>query len=142
MTNKIMVVEDNFAHSKIIVDWIERAGWMAITAFSVNEAKEKLNREFAVITLDLRIPIREVPSRLTKKDNASIDDFAPKPEHGLQLAEFIKTDLRFKNIPVIPISVIGDESYLGKLNSLGITEYIRKPLSENILVEKIKSILG
>lgn len=74
---------------------------------------------FNIIVLDLHMPIM----------------------NGLELLEIIKSNIRFKDIPIIIMSNSEDDSELKKCYHLGVSGYLTKPAKYSVYSKKVKSLL-
>ncbi len=115
---KILLIEDDKYIFRAYKDGLEHAGFEVIGASDgsegVSEAKDK---KPDLILLDLILPIK----------------------NGFEVLEEIKMDDTTKNIPVIILSNLGQESDVAKGNALGAEDYlIKSNYSMKEVVEKVK----
>lgn len=62
--------------------------------------------------------------------------------NGFQLLEMIKEQDKLKSVPVIFLTSNNDKNHVVKAVQAGAKDYVVKPIDEEILLEKIHSILG
>lgn len=74
---------------------------------------------FNIIVLDLHMPIMT----------------------GLELLEKIKSNLRFKDIPIVIMSNSEDANELKKCYDLGVSGYFTKPAKYSVYSKKVKALL-
>lgn len=115
---EIMVVDDDPNFLKVFRNWMEKNGHEVIEARSGEECLEKINEEPDVIILDVGLP--------------GID--------GFEVCKRIKDDPKTKDIPIIILSVRGEEKDILEGLRLGATDYFPKTFSNKILLAKIDSI--
>ncbi len=104
MTKKILVVEDENAIQKILVDTLTRAGYKSILAKNGHEALQKFKEE--------------------KPDLILLDILMPE-ENGFDVLEKIRVKYDSK-IPVIIISNLGEKDDVEMGKNLGVVDYILK----------------
>lgn len=61
---------------------------------------------------------------------------------GIEFLRAIKSDDRFDKIPVIMTTAEGETSLVLEVITLGISNYIVKPVTQGTLVEKLKSLFN
>lgn len=115
---KILLVEDNKFLSKAYQDGLLRAGFKVIIALDGVEAIEKIKGELPdLILLDLIMPLK----------------------NGFEVLEEIKKDNEFKNIPIIILSNLGQDSDINRGKELGAEDYlIKSDWSIQGVVDKVK----
>lgn len=117
MAKKILVVDDERDIREIIRISLEDDGYQVLEAADGKTAIELAKREKPdLITLDIIMPNMD----------------------GFQVAKIIKEDPATADIPIIILSVLGEDK--DKLTQ-GIADYISKPFKPNELVEKIKEAI-
>ncbi len=117
-THKIvLIVDDDIAFHKEMQALLEQSGHTVMHAFNGKEglAMAATNKP-DVIVLDIVMPIMD----------------------GWSTLAALKADTNLSAIPVIIVSLI-DEKELGF--ALGAIDYIHKPVSNNVLIDKIKQLL-
>lgn len=117
--NKILLAEDDYAISRVYAGGLTHSGFEVIIAINGVDALEKIriNRPDLVL-LDLMMPIK----------------------NGFEVLEEIRKDDALKDIPVIILSNLGQESDIARSKELGITDYlVKSDTSMKHLIEKVKS---
>ena len=74
-------------------------------------------------------------------DYIFLDVNMPKMD-GKEFLRAVKSDPRFKNIPVVVYSTSNHKSAFGEYFALGASNFITKPSEFNLLTTYLKSILG
>ena len=118
---KILIVDDEVQLVEMLSMRLEASGYDVLTAFEGQEGLEKARNESPnLIILDLMLP--------------NID--------GFKVCGLLKNDARFKNIPIILFSAKAQEEDKNLGKEVGADAYIVKPFEPNILLEKVKELLG
>src|SRR5436190_18921143 len=113
----ILVVDDLPEKLLVFSSILEELGQNLVTVRSGSEAlKEVLNREFAVILLDVNMP--------------DID--------GLETGRLIRQYKRSQHTPIIYITAYADEMQTAQGYSLGAVDYILSPVRPDVLRSKVK----
>jgi len=118
---KILIVEDEQVLSKVLKEKFERSGFEVQVAAD-GEVAMTMARSFKpeVIALDLVLP----------------------KKNGFTVLKELKEDAEMKEIPVVVVSNLGEDSDIKRAISLGAADYFVKsqhPINE--IVEKVKSVL-
>ena len=118
---KILLVEDDKFISRAYCDGFKRAGFDVVTAFDGDEAMEKIKKETPdLILLDLIMP----------------------GKNGFELLGELKMDDALKNIPVIVLSNLGQETDIERAKEMGAEDYmIKANYSMADVVNKIKEYM-
>ncbi len=118
---KILLAEDDKFISKAYQDGLGRAGFKVIAAYDGNEALKKAREEKPdIVLLDLIMP----------------------EKNGFETLEEIKADNDLKNIPIIILSNLGQDSDIQRGRDLGANDYlIKSNFSIKEVIEKIKESL-
>ena len=110
--NTILIVEDNAALVRLYSKWLEQPGSMLFQAESAEEALEKLQSIVPdLVVLDINLP-----------DGSS-----------LPVIEYLKEHAEYQNTEVVPITGMTDLPR--EIKAAGITNFLRKPVSINALME-------
>ncbi|MFH1542451.1 MAG: response regulator [bacterium] len=120
MAKKILIVEDETDLSLLCKTQLEKAGYDVVPAYD-GEQGLKLAQTVApdLILLDLKLPLLD----------------------GLNICETLKSDEKFKQIPII-ITSARKSDYERELGlSLGADAYFVKPYDMAELLEKIKALV-
>lgn len=128
MKKKILLVEDEKSHQMVIRDELEDDGFEVVTAMTGNEARRKISSESPnLVILDIILPSEE------GKDL--------NEEEGLNIARELKSKSETNNIPIIVITVHGEEwNSTNEAKELCVASF-RKPFNTLDLVDKIREIL-
>lgn len=119
---KILLAEDDKYISLAYKDGLERNGFGMVIAFDGIEAVKKIRSE--------------------KPDLVLLDLIMPN-KNGFEVLEEIKKDKAIKDIPVIILSNLGQESDIEKGKALGAADYlIKSNISMKEVIIKIKMHLG
>lgn len=118
---KIVLAEDDKFISRAYKDGLERAGFIVIQATDGDQAIEKAKQEMPdIILLDLIMPVK----------------------NGFEALKGIKANEATKNIPIIILSNLGQDSDIEKGRELGAADYmIKSNFSMNEVIDKIKTHL-
>ena len=118
---KILLAEDDKFISRAYKDGFERAGFEVVLAFDGNEAMIKaVSEKPDLILLDLVMPNK----------------------NGFETLGELKMDKTLKNIPVIVLSNLGQDSDIERSKSLGATDYmVKADFSMQEVVGKIKEYM-
>ncbi|ACL70910.1 response regulator transcription factor [Halothermothrix orenii] len=116
---KILVIDDEENIRELIKFNLETAGYRVELAADGEEGWDRLNDSIDLIILDLMLP--------------RID--------GLSFCRQVRSNNRFKDIPIIMLTAKGEE--VDKIIGLemGADDYITKPFSPRELVARIKAVL-
>jgi phosphate regulon transcriptional regulator PhoB len=117
---KILIVDDEKNIVEAIRYNLEKAGFRTLTAFDGARALELARRELPdLITLDVMLP-----------------------EHdGWEVCRFLRQDPRTRRIPIVMLTVKGDEADKIVGLELGADDYMTKPFSPKELVARVKAVL-
>ena len=118
---KILIIEDDKFLLKLYGDKLRRAGFEVAESVTGEEALNKISVDMPdLIILDLILP---------KKSGFEI------------LTEF-KLNPKTKNIPVIILTNLGQESDIKKARDLGVKDYlIKADITPDIVVERIRKYI-
>jgi PAS domain S-box-containing protein len=114
----ILIVDDQQGNLRVLEGLLEDLGQDLVVATSGQQALScLLDREFAVILLDVRMPGMD----------------------GFETAELIRKRRRSRHIPIIFVTAIDDDvEHIAKGYAVGAVDYIMKPLNGDILRSKVK----
>ena len=119
MSKKILIIEDEPDIRKTIEYNLSREGFEILTAASLKEGKELLDKSFSLLVLDLMLP-----------DGS-----------GLDLCRELKSNQELMNIPIVILTAKDDEVDKVVGFELGADDYVTKPFSVRELILRIKAIL-
>ena len=118
----ILLAEDDKFISRAYTDGLSRAGFNVIPAMDGNEALAK--------------------ARENKPDLVLLDLIMPG-KNGFETLEELKADSKLKNIPVIVLSNLGQETDIEQAKKLGAADYMVKAnYSLQEVIDKIKKYLA
>lgn len=122
MYMKILVVDDHEPMRRIIKTILRQAGFLdSEEAIDGKDAIAKLKeKKFDIVLLDQNMP------GLT----------------GIEVLKIIKQDPELKNIPVIMITAETSKEKVMEAIQLGVSDYIVKPFTAEILKKKIESVVN
>lgn len=83
---------------------------------------------------------------LEKLKNSWIDiiflDINMPKMNGVEFMQALQNDEQHKNLPVVVVSTEGSKERINELTNLGVTEYLRKPVTPEGIVEVVERLLG
>jgi two-component system alkaline phosphatase synthesis response regulator PhoP len=121
MTKKILVVEDEAELTNAIQIRLEQAGYEVLIAYDGKEGLEKAREENPdLIVLDLMLP---------KMD-------------GYKVCRMLKFDAKYKKIPVVMLTARAQEKDESLGYEVGADVFITKPFKYQVLLSKIRELLG
>jgi len=117
---RVLIVDDEVDFLKLLRDALEIRGLEVITATSGVEAGLELaSKSPNLILMDIKMP----------------------GINGLQACEAIKRNPGTKDLPIIIVSALSDESDIKKAYKCGVLDYFVKPVDIEKLVKRIKEVL-
>lgn len=120
MRERILVVEDDKNIAKLIKYNLEKAEFDCVAVVTGEEAVAVLDKqEISLIILDVMLP----------------------KMNGFDVCRRIKSDPKFKSIPIIMLTARGEEVDRIVGFELGVDDYIVKPFSPRELALRVKAIL-
>lgn len=121
MSKKILLVDDEVQLVEMVKMRIEASGYDVICAYDGQQALQMAKKE--------------------KPDLIILDLMLPKMD-GYKVCGLLKNDSRYSKIPIIMFTARAQEEdfLLGK--ELGAEAFITKPFEPNILLGKIKELIG
>ena len=121
MGKKILIAEDNPDMRKVLSMRLEISNYSVITAEDGEGALDKAKQEKPdLIILDLMIP----------------------KISGFEVCRMLKFDEKYKGIPILILSALDQQQDREKAIEHGADAYFIKPFDLELLVNKIKSIVG
>src|SRR3989338_49069 len=121
MSKKILVLDDETAITKMVEIRLRAAGYDVVLAHDGQEGLEKAKTENPdLMILDLMLP----------------------KMYGFKVCGLLKSDARYKKIPIIIYTarVQDSDQQLGK--EVGADAYITKPFDPQVLLGKVKELLA
>jgi len=119
---KILILDDNKDNQELIETFLEDEGYEDIVSvFTFEEAMQKLeSRSYDLIILDIMMP-----------------DIS-----GLDVCKILKSDKKYKDIPIILATAKSDLQTLKDGFKAGANDYIRKPITNDVeLLARVKNAL-
>ena len=120
MAKNILVVDDEVGALTLIGILLERGGFQVLKAKNAKSALDLVNE----ITPDLII----------------LDVMMPDID-GIELCKILRSRPDTSKTPILMLSARGDKNSITRSEQAGATDYINKPILNNDLVEKVKSML-
>ncbi|MGC6417264.1 MAG: response regulator [Bradymonadia bacterium] len=121
MASRILTVEDSDNIRRMIAYNLERAGYEVFQAAHGKDAVRILQKVVPdLIILDVRMP----------------------EMNGFQLLELMRKYPKAAAIPVIMLSALSQPENIDRALSLGVVDYIVKPLDPTVLLAKVKEALS
>lgn len=118
----IIVVDDEQPICKVVEDILKPEGYNVVSAYSGDEALEKLKK--------------------VKPDLILIDFFMPRMS-GRELCEKIRADSKLKNLKVAFLTAATfSGSGMKELERMNVLDYIKKPFEYKDLIQRVKKIIG
>jgi two-component system sensor histidine kinase/response regulator len=119
---KILVVDDIKRNLDAMSHVLSRSDWQVFTADSGNEALAWLmeNEDVSLILLDVQMP----------------------GINGFDLAQLIRQNNHLSNVPIMFISAVYEsKEYITRGFSVGASDYLVKPIDNDILIQRINLFL-
>lgn len=121
MRNKILIIEDEELTLTFLQKRIEKENFDVDVARDGNEALTQIsNNKYDSIIVDLMLPFVS----------------------GFQLIGHIRADDKNVQTPIIVVSALGTESTIIEALSIGANDFLKKPIALNVLLTKIKLLIG
>ena len=118
---KILYAEDQESIARLVEYKLAKDGFDLILMKSgENVVETTIQEKPALVLLDLMLPIKD----------------------GLTILEELKSNDQVKNIPVIILSVQGEENKILQALNSGAADYIQKPFSTSELTTRIRKALA
>jgi CheY-like chemotaxis protein len=121
MRHRILIVEDNEANRELLADWLEAEGYEVLTAADLKSAVtavENLNPR--AVLLDVKLGA----------------------EDGLKLAQWMRQEVRFRNIPVIAVTANAMVAEEERMLQAGCNAYVPKPIDFRVLRQHLERWLA
>lgn len=120
-SKRILIVDDEEGMLALLRQALEDRGYEVATAANAIDAGIQISGNLpSLILMDIKMP--------------GID--------GLQACAAIKKNPKTKDIPIIVVSALANESDINKAKKTGIADYLVKPIDIEKLIAKIKSIIS
>lgn len=116
---KVLVVEDNLLNQLLMRTLLDDFGFDRDIAADGKIAIEKLEtKSYDIILMDIQMPVM----------------------NGFEATEYIRNTMN-SNIPIIALTADVSTEDIEKCNSVGMNDYIAKPIDENLLYNKIVALV-
>ena len=117
---RVLIADDQTILLALMKEMLEKAGFDVTTASDGNEALELIHKTMPdIIVLDYDMPGRD----------------------GFAVTILLKADALFASVPIILLTAISDKQIKLKGLSLGVDDYLIKPVDADELVARIRMIL-
>jgi two-component system cell cycle response regulator len=121
MKNKILIIEDEELILTFLQKRIEKENFDVDVARDGNEAMSQIGKnKYDSIIVDLMLPFVS----------------------GFQLIGHIRADDKNVETPIIVVSALGNESTIVEALSIGANDFLKKPIALNVLLTKLKLLIG
>ena len=122
MLKTILVVDDEPAIVKVVSFRLKKAGYNVVSAADGQEGLDLIGKiKPDLILLDLRLPVLD----------------------GFQVCQKVKADENLKAIPIIIFTASSmGENIDSRYKEVGADDYLIKPFEPEVLLEKIRKLLG
>ena len=120
---KLLVVDDSSTMRRIIKNTLQRLGYEDI-----------LEAEHGVEAWGLLDSVEDI--------NVLITDWNMPEMNGLDLVKKVRSDERYKDIPIIMVTTEGGKAEVITALKAGVNNYIVKPFTPQVLKEKLEVVLG
>lgn len=133
---KILIVDDQELVLLSLKKCLTDLGYEIMTSNSVNDAKEKYDNFMPnLVIADINMP--ENSGTIVANNH---DNFENKSS-GLDIVQYIKIEKKHET-PVMILSGNSNQDVIEKGFALGVTDYMKKPLSLNEIGIRVKKIIG
>ena len=119
-SKKILIVDDEEGLLALLRQALEERGYEVVTAANAIDAGIEISDNLpSLILMDIKMP--------------GID--------GFQACGAIKKNPKTKDVPIIVISALSDESDINKAKKIGVVDYFVKPIDIEKLIGRVKEII-
>lgn len=117
---KAMIVDDSRVIRKILTQVLSKEGYSLLEASNGEEAFELLNKnpDIGLMLIDWNMPVM----------------------NGLELVRKIRADVRFGDIALVMSTTEVEKDNIAMALEAGANEYIMKPFTPMIVIEKLKAM--
>ncbi|MBI2069721.1 MAG: response regulator transcription factor [Elusimicrobia bacterium] len=121
MAKRVLVIDDDDDLREVLVDWLEIKGFTPEKARNAKEAQEFLGRSVPdLILLDIMMP----------------------DMNGIELCRWIRSQPKLKDVPILQMSALADETTMKDALEMGAMDYITKPIDFKTMISKIQAALS
>ena len=121
---KVLIVDDVATYRTALSSFLEKLGFTKI------ELAEDGNQAFSILTA----------AKDSDPFGLVFSDINMPECNGIELVKRIKADASLKSIPVVMVSTENESSMVLDAISLGAANYIIKPFSAEVLIQKLKEV--
>ena len=118
--NKLLIIDDDLDTCQFLTDFLKNEGYEAGFILNGLQLIKKLEID---------------------KPDLLIMDIKMSWISGLELCKAVKTSSEFADIPVIFISVLGDEKTKKEALDVGASAFLKKPIDLKLLLKTIRKVL-
>jgi serine phosphatase RsbU (regulator of sigma subunit)/CheY-like chemotaxis protein len=126
----IIIVDDNRTNQLVIEKILNKAGYGDVTAVSSARELFSLLGMESTSTLSDEVPV-----------NLILMDMMMPEIDGIEATKQIHSNERFREIPIIFVTALGDSNKLAEAFDAGATDYVMKPINKVELLARIRSAL-
>lgn len=117
----VLIVEDNELNMKLFTDLLEAHGYHVVQSNNGQDALELAHKYMpSLILMDIQLPERS----------------------GLDVTKDIKADPELAHIPVIAVTAFAMKSDEQRIREGGCEDYMAKPISVPVFIDKVKRYLA
>lgn len=121
MSKRILVVEDNPDNMKLVTWILEDEGYQITPVFNAEDCLKVTEQEdFDLVLMDISLPGMD----------------------GKEATQHLRKTDRYKNVPIIALTAHAIKGEDEEILQSGVDELITKPLDEELLIERLASILN
>jgi CheY-like chemotaxis protein len=121
MSHRILVVEDNLLNRELLCDWLEIEGFSTVAAETLHEAFAAFEEE---------------------PPHAVLLDVQLGSEDGLALATWVRSDPRFRSLPVIAVTAHAMVTDQQRVMQAGCNACVSKPIDFAMLKNHLNAWLS
>jgi DNA-binding response OmpR family regulator len=121
MQKKILLIDDSSVNNLLLQNILEDENFRVLVAFSGKEGLAIISEE--------------------RPDLVLLDIMMPKMD-GIEVLQRIVSDIKTKDIPVIMLTAKADKEDEKLTLEMGAADYIIKPVNIEVILSKIKKVLG
>jgi two-component system chemotaxis response regulator CheY len=117
---KLLIVDDDKTTRKLLGLFLKSKGYEVVSAENGLDALEKLGTENVnLVVTDMNMPYMD----------------------GIELTKTLRSDINFKDIPIIMVTTEADEDERQKAYDAGVDDYLVKPTNADKINESVKRII-
>ncbi|MBB4659388.1 response regulator [Parvularcula dongshanensis] len=117
----VLIVEDNELNMKLFNDLLETQGYRVVQTDNGNDALSLVKaHQPDLVLMDIQLPGKS----------------------GLEVTSELKADPEVSHIPVIAVTAFAMKSDEERIRAGGCEDYLAKPISVPVFLEKVKRYLG